>query len=97
MSSGVTNGKKEKSKVYEMILCSPGMAEHCKISLKITRQNVLVLSRLIESGILNAKGAFEDEILGSLSEESVAEFKGIHEEVLKKAGLADFYEKLKSL
>lgn len=50
MNSGVTNGKKEKSKVFEMILCSPGMAEHCKISLKITRQNVLVLSRLIEAG-----------------------------------------------
>lgn len=97
MSSGITNGKKEKSKIFEMILCSPGMAEQSKISLKITRQNVLVLSRLIEAGILNAKGAFEDEILGSLSEESVAEFKVIHEEILKKAGLADFYEKLKLL
>ena len=97
MNSGVTNGKKEKSKVFEMILCSPGMAAQCKISLKITRQNVLVFSRLIEAGILNAKGTFDDEILGSLSEESVAEFKAVHEEILKKAGLADFYEKLKLL
>jgi hypothetical protein len=97
MSSGVSNGKKEKSKLFEMILCSPGMAEHCKISFKITRQNILVLSRLIEAGILNRKESFEDEILGSFSEGSILEFKAIHEEILKKGGLVDFYEKLKLL
>lgn len=97
MSSGAVNGKKEKSKVFEMILCSPGMAEHCKMSFKITRQSVLVLSRLIEVGILNSKQDFQDEILGSLSEETIEQFKTIHEEVLEKAGLTDFYEKLKSL
>ncbi len=97
MSTVGPSGKKEKSKVFEMILCSPGMAESCKISFKITRQNVLMLGRLIEAGILNSKNSFEDEILGSLPEESVGEFKTIHEEILKKAGLADFYEKLKSL
>ncbi|MBN8674273.1 MAG: hypothetical protein J0L56_09070 [Chitinophagales bacterium] len=97
MSSGVTNGKKEKSKVFEMILCSPGMTESCKISLKITRQNTLLLSRLIETGILNSKSTLEDEILDALPEASVAEFKTIYEEILTKAGLTDFYEKLKSL
>lgn len=96
MSSVGGPGKKEKSKVFEMILCSPGMAETCKISFKVTRQNVLVLSRLIEAGILDSKNIFEDDILGSLPPESVTEFKAIHEEILKKAGLADFYEKLKS-
>ena len=96
MSIVGTSGKKEKSKVFEMILCSPGMAESCKMSFKITRQNVLVLSRLIEAGILNSKNLFEDDILNSLPEESIAEFKLVHEEILKKAGLADFYEKLKS-
>lgn len=97
MSTAGPAGKKEKSKVFEMVLSSPGMVENCKISLKMTRQNVLVLSRLIESGILNSNSTFEDEILGALPEGSAAEFKVIHEEILKKAGLTDFYEKLKGI
>lgn len=97
MSTLSQAGKKEKSKVFEMVLSSPGMLESCKINLKMTRQNVLLLSRLIESGILNSTNVFEDEILGALPEDSAAEFKVIHEEILKKAGLTDFYEKLKSL
>ena len=97
MSTAGPSGKKEKSKVFEMVLSSPGMAENCKISFKMSRQNVLVLGRLIESGILDSKSSFEDEILGALPEESAAEFKIIHEEILKKAGLTDFYEKLKLL
>ena len=97
MSNAGPSSKKEKSKVFEMVLSSPGMSENCKIVLQISRQNVLLLSRLIEAGILNPKGNLEDEILSSLPEESAGEFKIIHEEILKKSGLTDFYEKLKSL
>lgn len=97
MSTSGAGTNKEKSKVFEMILFSPGMAEHCKISFKITRQNVLVLGKLIEIGILEAKSQFEDDILNSVPEQSISEFRTIHEEILKKAGLSDFYEKLKAL
>lgn len=97
MSSAGANSKKEKSTIFSMVLSSPGMLENCKIVLHMSRQNVLLLSRLIETGILNAKGSFEDEILNALPEESAEEFKIIHEEILKKSGLTDFYEKLKSL
>lgn len=97
MSTVNQSGKKEKSKLFEMVLSSPGMSESCKISFKMTRQNVLVLGRLIEAGILESNNLFEDEILGALPEASAAEFKIIHEEILKKAGLADFYEKLRTL
>lgn len=89
--------KKEKSKVFEMVLSSPGMTEQCKISFKISRQKVLVLAKVIESGILESKSVSEDEILGSLAENSVSDFKMIHEEILKKSGLTEFYEKLKTL
>ena len=89
--------KKEKSTIYSMVLSSPGMSENCKIVLLLSRQNVLLLSRLIEAGILNGGGNFEDEILNALPEASIGEFKIIHEEILKKSGLTDFYEKLKSL
>lgn len=94
MNSGTT---KEKSRVFETVLCSPGMNEKCKINLLISRQNVLLLSRLIEAGLLSDKGDFEDEIISSLTKESLEEFRGIHEEILKKAELTEFYEKLKLL
>lgn len=97
MSTVPGSEKKEKSKIFETVLSSPGMADSCKINLHVSRQNVLLLSRLIEAGILLSKTDFEDEILSALPEESAAEFKVIHEELLKKAGLTEFYEKLKSL
>lgn len=97
MSSGAANLKKEKTTIFSTVLSSPGMSDNCKIVLQMSRQNVLLLSRLIEAGILSAKGNFEDDILSALPPESAGEFKVIHEEILKKSGLTDFYEKLKQL
>lgn len=88
---------KEKIKIFETVLSSPGMNEKCKINLMISRQNILLLGRLIETGLLIEKKSFEDEIISSLPKESLEEFKGIHEEILKKAELTEFYEKLKLL
>ena len=96
MSSAV-NPKKEKSKVFETVLSSPGMNENCKIVLVMSRQNILVLTRLIDSGLLSGKSSFDDEILETLPAESSSEFKAIHEEILKKSGLTDFYNLLKQL
>lgn len=89
--------KKEKSKVFETVLSSPGMRESCKVVFVASRQNILLLSRLIEAGLLSEKNNFDDEVLQALPEESKAEFKSIHEEILKKSGLTDFYERLKQL
>ena len=77
--------KKEKAKFFEMI------------SLKMTRQNALLLSRLIEASLLDEKASFDDDFLSALPEGSVNDFKSIHEEILRKAGLSDFYDKLKSI
>ena len=93
--SNVAN--KEKSKIFETILSSPGMNEKCKISLMLSRQNILLLSRLIESGLLTEEQAFDDEIIAALPRESMEEFKAIHEELLRKSDLTEFYERLKSL
>ena len=97
MSNEVKSGMKEKVKIFETILQSPGMSETCKISLTISRQNVLLLGRLIEKGLLGKENLFQDEIIDVLPENSISEFKLIHEEILRKAGLTDFYEKLKLL
>ena len=88
---------KEKSKIFETVLSSPGMNEKCKINLMISRQNILLLSRLIEAGLLTDKNNFDDEIISALPVESVEEFKGIHEEILMKGNLTEFYQRLKLL
>ena len=97
MSNGVT-GSKEKSKIFETVFSSPGMSEKCKISMHISRQNIILLGRLIEFGVLSAeKSSFNDEILSALPKESLEDFKMIREEMLKKADLTEFYERLKTL
>ena len=88
---------KEKAKIFETVLSSPGMSEKCKIVLMLSRQNILLLSRLIEAGLLTDEQAFDDEIIASLPKESIEEFKTIHEEILRKSDLTEFYERLKSL
>jgi hypothetical protein len=93
--SSVVN--KEKSKIFETVLSSPGMNEKCKVVLQLSRQNVLLLSRLIEAGLLTKERPFDDEIIRAFPKESADEFKTIHEEILKRAELTDFYERLKQL
>ena len=88
---------KEKSKIFETVLSSPGMTEKCRIVLQLSRQNVLLLGRLIEVGLLTKEQPFEDPIIYALPKESGDEFRTVHEEILKKADLTEFYEKLKSL
>ena len=95
--SNVATVNKEKSKVFQTILSSPGMNEKCKINLTLSRQNILLLGRLIEAGLLADNNPFDDEIIAALPEGSLAEFKAIHEEILRKSELTDFYQCLKSL
>ena len=97
MSNVTTTVSREKSKIFETILSSPGMTEKCKIVLTISRQNILVLGRLIEAGCLSDNTAFKDEVMAVLSIESLDEFKAIHEEILRKGNLSDFYQRLKQL
>lgn len=97
MSKETMNGGKEKFKIFDTIMQSPGMSETCKINLSISRQNVLLLGRLIEKSLLQKENLFQDEIIDVVPQESIAEFQSIHEEILRKAGLTDFYQKLKLL
>jgi len=94
MSSEV---KKEKSKVFETILSSPGMQEKCKVILTLSRQNIIFLGRLIEAGLTAEKNYPEDEIIAALPNSSRDELKLIQEEILSKGNLAEFYQRLKSL
>jgi hypothetical protein len=95
--SNVVTTSKEKLKIFETVLSSPGMTEKCKINLTLSRQNIILLSRLIEAGLLKDKNGFDDEIIAAIPKESLEEMKTIHEEILKKSELTEFYEKLKAI
>lgn len=97
MTNVATAESKEKSKIFQTVLSSPGMNEKCKINLSVSRKNILLLGRLIEAGLLSEKNQFEDEIITSLKSDSKEEFKAIHQEILQKAELAEFYDRLKLL
>ena len=97
MSNVSTTTSKEKSKIFQAILSSPGMGEKCKINLLISRQNILLLSRVIEAGLLSEDNLFDDEIIHALPKDSLSELKLIHEEILKKGALTEFYERLKMI
>ena len=89
--------KKEKSKVFETILSSPGMQEKCKVNLMLSRQNIIFLGRLIEAGLTVEKNYVDDEIIAALPDSSRDELKLIQEEILDKGNLAEFYQRLRSL
>lgn len=88
---------KEKSKIFETILTSPGMTEKCKVVLQLSRQNVLLLTRLIEVGLLTKDSPIQDAIILAFPKESMEELKVIHEEILRKAELTEFYERFRVL
>lgn len=97
MKSEVMYPGNDKLKIYETVLSSPGMGEKCKIILQLSRQNILLLSRIIELGIEVDKKEMNGDILMLLSKEGLEEFTKLIDEILNKGGLTDFYEKLKSL
>jgi hypothetical protein len=51
----------------------------------------------MEACLLDGKIAFADEILSAISIGNLAVFKLLHVEILSKAELTDFYQKLKLL
>ena len=88
---------KEKLMFYETILSGPGMIEKCKITLQLSRQNILILSRLIEAGLLAKEQSFDDPIIHALPNTAMEEYKTIHEEILRKTELTEFYQRLKAI
>lgn len=89
--------KSELIKLYDTVFTVPGMSEPVKVDLKLSRKNILLLSKIIERGI-HVKGNEEkgDSIMDIVQPETVDELLLIAEELLQKAQLSDVNEKLKS-
>ena len=87
----------EITQVYDTILSIPGMNDAVKIDLKISRKNVLLLTRVIERGLAIKQDDKSSNILDIVPKEVLQEFTALADDCLKKAGLTDLSEKLKTL
>ena len=85
------------AQVYDTILSIPGMNETVKIDLKISRKNVLLLNRVIERGLSRQPDEKSSGLLEMVPEEVLHELTVLAEDCLKKAGLTELSDKLKSL
>lgn len=88
------SAEKERAKVYEVLLCSPGMIESVKVNFQMSRKEIFLLSRVIEAGLSSSTA---DGMTSLIGEESRQAYRAVVEDILKKAGLSDFVEKLKHL
>ena len=86
---------KEKMKIYEAVLSSPGMEDNVKIDFRISRKNILLISRIIEHGLSVDEN--KDEIFVQLPNENTEEIQKVREEMLRKGKLNEFDIKLKAL
>ena len=87
----------EVAKVYDTVLSIPGMNETVKLSVHISRKNVLLLNRIIERGLHVKEGDKANSLVEIFSKESLQELAAFSDDCLKKAGLVELSEKLKEL
>lgn len=88
--------KKDAETVYETLLSSPGMNDSVKMSVNLSRKNILLLIRLIEHGIGSRDSAAQGSIVGMVGEETIQSINKLSAEMLAKAGLTELNEKLNS-
>ncbi|CAC9974405.1 hypothetical protein [Flavobacterium panici] len=86
--------KNVAAKVFDTIMSIPGMNEMVRVDLKISRKNVLLLSHLIEKGLLLEND--KSSLLGNITADGLEELKNLSQECLQKAGLVELNDKLLS-
>jgi hypothetical protein len=85
----------EVARVYDTLLCIPGMNDQVKLDLKISRKQVLLLAQVIERG-LRAESENPSGML-AVAKQTGEELNLIANDCLEKAGLIELSEKLKAL
>ncbi|MBN8879826.1 MAG: hypothetical protein J0I32_19940 [Sphingobacteriales bacterium] len=83
----------EMTKLYDTLLCIPGMNENIKFNLQVNRKLVLLLSQIIEAGIAVQKE--QGSVLSFFPDDAGQELKELIADMLEKAGLNSLHEKLK--
>jgi hypothetical protein len=89
--------KSDVARIYDTVLCIPGMNEIVKINLQTSRKNLFLLHKVIERG-LHGKDADDKSlnILDIIPSEALQELDAIATELLNKSGLSEMNEKLQS-
>ena len=89
--------KTDLAKLNETLLTMPGMNVNTKIDLKIPLRNALLLSKIIERGLLGKEiDESSPNMLDLIPRKMTSELLYIPMEILQKAALIDMSEKLKS-
>ncbi len=90
--------KTDLARLYETVLSIPGMNEKIKLDLKLPLRNALLLSKVIERGLMG-KDADDSvpNLLDLVSPELTQELLGISTEILQKTGLMEMNEKLRKM
>lgn len=89
-SNGVT-------KFYEAMLSFPGMTQKIKLGFQISRTNILLLSLIIENGLMMKNGEKLLEVLSVIPEATKKELLELSSELLTKGELNGLQEKLNTL
>ena len=86
---------KESTEFYDLILLSPGLDAQIKLDSRITCRTALFLVIALEYGMTSAEAS--NPLKKILSEEDQGILKALAGEVLQRAKLQAFYEKLRKL
>ena len=89
--------KTELTLLYDTILSIPGMNEPVKLGLQTSRKSLLFLSQVIERGLAGPEDQPAHSVLDVASLEIRQELLDLSEDLLKKGGLSEMYQKLKAL
>jgi hypothetical protein len=88
-------GTKEVGDFFDLVLLSPGLDAAMKLDSKITCRTAMFLVMALEDAM--AGGESGSRLKKMLSAEDQEVLKGLMEEVLAKAKLKEFYERLRKM
>ncbi len=86
---------KEVTLLYETLLANSWIEQQVRIDLRLSRRNILALSKLIEIGLMEENRAADSLLQATLREADV--LQAIPADLRKKADLTEMYEKLLAL
>jgi hypothetical protein len=82
------------SKIYETVMSIPGMNEQIKLTIKIPRKTVLLLTQIIEKGILSKELQEPGSFLHAAGKDGLSNLQTVIDDLLEKSGLKEMKEKL---
>jgi len=89
--------KSDVAKVYNTLMCTPGMSEVVKVDLRIKCSTVLLLAQVINKGLNSKPGEDPTGLLDITSKEGIKELEDLVSSCLEKAKLTELIGMLQQL